>query len=32
MSLDDAEESFDGGSELGRRVVVPLIATLQEES
>ena len=23
MSLDDSEESFDGGSELGRRVVVP---------
>jgi Rrf2 family protein len=31
MSLDDAEESFDGGSELGRRVVVPLIASLQED-
>ena len=31
MSLDDVEEGFDGGSELGRRVVVPLIATLQED-
>jgi hypothetical protein len=31
MSLDTAEENFDGGSELGRRVVVPLMATLQEE-
>ena len=31
MSLDTSEESFDGGSELGRRVVMPLIATLQEE-
>jgi len=31
MSLDENEENFDGGSELGRRVVVPLVATLQEE-
>ena len=31
MSLDAAEESFDGGSELGRQVVVPLMASLQEE-
>ena len=31
MSLDEAEESFDGGSELGRRVVVPLIVSLQED-
>jgi Rrf2 family iron-sulfur cluster assembly transcriptional regulator len=31
MSLDEAEEDFDGGSELGRKVVVPLIASLQEE-
>jgi Rrf2 family protein len=31
MSLDDNEENFDGGSELGRRVVVPLVASLQEE-
>lgn len=31
MSIDDSEENFDGGSELGRKVVVPLIATLQEE-
>ena len=31
MSLDDAEENFDGGSELGRRVVVPMIASLQED-
>jgi Rrf2 family protein len=31
MSLDNNEESFDGGSELGRRVVMPLMATLQEE-
>lgn len=31
MSFDESEEEFDGGSELGRRVVVPLIASLQEE-
>jgi Rrf2 family protein len=31
MSFDDAEENFDGGSDLGRKVVVPLIASLQEE-
>ncbi len=31
LTLDDGEENFDGGSELGRRVVVPLIASLQEE-
>ena len=31
MSIDDSEENFDGGSELGRKVVVPMIASLQEE-
>jgi Rrf2 family protein len=31
MSLDTAEEQFDGGSELGRKVVMPLIASLQED-
>ena len=31
MSIDDNEEEFDGGSDLGRKVVVPLIASLQEE-
>jgi Rrf2 family transcriptional regulator, iron-sulfur cluster assembly transcription factor len=31
MAIDEAEEDFDGGSELGRKVVVPLIASLQEE-
>jgi len=31
MALDEAEENFDGGSELGRRVVLPLVASLQEE-
>jgi Rrf2 family transcriptional regulator, iron-sulfur cluster assembly transcription factor len=31
MSLDNGEEPLDGGSELGRRVVMPLIASLQEE-
>jgi Rrf2 family protein len=31
MSLDNGEEEFDGGSELGRRVVMPMIASLQEE-
>ncbi len=31
MSLDMPEEQFEGGSELGRRVVVPIIAGLQEE-
>ncbi len=31
VSFDDAEENFDGGSDLGRKVVVPLIASLQEE-
>src|ERR1700693_6468725 len=30
MSLDENEENFDGGSELGRRVVVPLVASFQE--
>jgi Rrf2 family transcriptional regulator, iron-sulfur cluster assembly transcription factor len=32
MSLDDQEEHFDGGSDLGRRVVAPLVASLQEEA
>ena len=31
MSFDESEEEFDGGSDLGRKVVVPLIASLQEE-
>jgi Rrf2 family transcriptional regulator, iron-sulfur cluster assembly transcription factor len=31
MAIDEAEEDFDGGSELGRKVVVPLITSLQEE-
>jgi Rrf2 family protein len=31
MAIDEAEEDFNGGSELGRKVVVPLIASLQEE-
>jgi Rrf2 family protein len=31
MSLDTQEESFEGGSDLGRRVVIPLIASLQED-
>ena len=31
MTLDTGEENFDGGSELGRRVVMPLMATLQED-
>jgi Rrf2 family transcriptional regulator, iron-sulfur cluster assembly transcription factor len=31
MSIDEGEEEFDGGSELGRKVVMPLIASLQEE-
>src|SRR5262249_10937123 len=31
MSLDTSEDAFDGGSELGRRVVVPMIAVLQED-
>jgi len=31
MSLDTGEDNFDGGSELGRLVVMPLIASLQEE-
>ncbi|MEY4880235.1 MAG: hypothetical protein RJB62_1704 [Pseudomonadota bacterium] len=30
-SLDTGEEEFSGGSELGRRVVMPIIASLQEE-
>jgi Rrf2 family protein len=30
-SLDTQEENFEGGSDLGRRVVVPLIASLQED-
>ena len=29
MSLDENEENFDGGSELGRRVVVPLVASTE---
>jgi Rrf2 family protein len=31
MALDAPEEDFEGGSDLGRRVVVPLIAALQED-
>lgn len=31
MSLDEAEDPFDVGSELGRKVVIPLILSLQEE-
>jgi Rrf2 family protein len=31
MSLDSNEEAFDGGSELGKRVVMPLMASLQDE-
>ncbi|MGQ0741999.1 MAG: RrF2 family transcriptional regulator [Alphaproteobacteria bacterium] len=31
MSVDPNGEKFDGGSELGRRVVVPLIASLQDD-
>ena len=31
MSLDEGEPEFDGGSDLGRRIVMPLIASLQEE-
>lgn len=31
MELDAGEEEFEGGSELGQRVVMPMIATLQEE-
>jgi Rrf2 family protein len=31
MALDTGEGQFDGGSELGRRVVVPMIADLQED-
>jgi Rrf2 family iron-sulfur cluster assembly transcriptional regulator len=30
QSIDDNDEVFDGGSELGKRVVVPLIASLQD--
>jgi Rrf2 family protein len=30
-ALDTGDDNFDGGSELGRRVVVPLIASLQED-
>jgi Rrf2 family iron-sulfur cluster assembly transcriptional regulator len=30
-SLDVAEDEFSGGSELGRRVVMPIVASLQEE-
>jgi len=30
-SLDVAEDEFAGGSELGRRVVMPIVAALQEE-
>ena len=30
-SMETAEDSFDGGSDLGRRVVAPLIASLQED-
>lgn len=32
MSLDTQEDQFEGGSELGRHVVFPIIATLQEEA
>ena len=31
MALDSGEEEFEGGSELGQRVVMPMIATLQED-
>lgn len=31
MSLDNGEDNFDGGSELGRRVLMPMMAALQEE-
>lgn len=31
MALDTTEGAFDGGSELGRRVVVPMMADLQED-
>src|SRR5258705_6344575 len=31
MSLDENEENFDGGSQLGRPVLVPLVASPQEE-
>jgi Rrf2 family protein len=31
QSLDDNDEIFDGGSELGKRVVVPLVASLQDD-
>src|SRR5438874_7810613 len=31
MSLDDSEENFDAGSEPRRRLVLPLVASLQEE-
>src|SRR5512135_275817 len=30
-AIDDGESNFDGGSELGSKVVLPLIASLQEE-
>jgi len=32
QSLDEQEEQFDGGSDLGRNVLLPLIATLQDEA
>src|SRR6201989_2560759 len=31
MSVDTPEENFEGASDLGRRVVVPLIAALQDD-
>lgn len=31
MSLDDTEEEFEATSELGRKVVAPLIVSMQEE-
>ncbi len=31
MTLDDDQDSFDGGSELGRRVVMPLMASVQRD-
>ena len=31
MSLDANEETFEGGSELGQRVVMPLVASMQHD-
>lgn len=31
MSLDADEETYDGGSDLGRQVLMPLIASLQDD-